>query len=142
MTESIHVYIFRCMDTSEHLCVCLHACSCFIYMCAIFPCGCGPHKSVPSLNERLKPNTALRLGLQTIFLSLFKEIQMAQVYTSQYNALLLYTALLDMMCGAFVESHHKSTFTEAKITGCPVSRSVSHLKASGHSSAIVLRVEL
>lgn len=39
-------------------------------------------------------------------------IQMVQVYTSQHNALSLYTALFDMMCGSFVKSHHKSTLTE------------------------------
>lgn len=45
---------------------------------------------------------------------------MAPVYTSQHNALSLYPTLFDMMCGSFVRSHLKSTFTcEKKASDSP-----------------------
>lgn len=89
------------------------------YVSAVIPDGYGPHKSSLILSESLRKSNKAGVSASKPSFCHLPIIQIVQVYTSQHNALSLYTALLDMMCGSFVQSRHKSTFTECKTSDCP-----------------------
>lgn len=91
-----------------------------VYVVIVFSCvpsspmGTDHINVVSSLMKVTENQTKPRVWACKPSLRHLPGIQMVQVYTSQHNALSLYTALFDVMCGSFVKSRHKSTFTECK----------------------------